>query len=821
MLKRLATGLLSLAVLSSPVLAQTPCNPADLAAAVDRYAKEPFSALTWRVLQGHGDPMLDQQYPGSDYWSQQDRWKKLAAEILPDASGLQNIGWNCRIGYPLNVLEKRMGSLGKEHPYVKQWLMAQEQVMRACASDSDAVAMPPPLEIDSAFANLQKLDRAYQEATIAFYRDKEKAVSLFRAIAQSTSPHRAAAAYNIANLLANAKQPDAARKEAEAILADPAMGSVHAITHELLGYIANQQDTAEGWTGIIERDVAILETPADKILADEDLKREYASALYDIDFAGVRAKDDDWWLGGTLPENPTISKALVDMSRKHPMVLWMMAGQSANQNYKMAPWSLIGTKWQDRMTDYMAKTLAVQPSASNLDGLALDMLQSLAAKPDDSTRAALWAKAKSSADAAAKSCGTAPETAAAGFLLGQATRLSAMAGKYGEAYEALAAVPFKTAAAYYDGALLHMGQYLAGEGNAQEARTLRDRLITPDVLAAIDPEQHSTERASFGSFLGLIAEDEAKWKDSLRLGADPTSNMLFNLLPTTTLWALTSDQSFAEADRALFARAAWTRDYALRRKVVDEYEDKLWSLNPEMKAIAEKAKADYPKVMGENLRLLTILRSPRHNILVSLPAGWNTQSLKPDSFTGIDSFDHNDKNWWCPLETDRQLGALRAQADAATGVPSTDAYNFDSLAAVYDEAQRAAVDKNRDSILKAHPMVKAVNWKEVAALSKMPSAPKKLTEAAIRWGKASKGGDGAPEALALAVKAARYGCNWHGGHASYSKPAQQLLQAKFKDTQWAKDTPYWFDCMRQEWDKDGNKVTTCKPATWPKQAPLK
>ena len=97
----------------------------------------------------------------------------------------------------------------------------------------------------------------------------------------------------------------------------------------------------------------------------------------------------------------------------------------------------------------------------------------------------------------------------------------------------------------------------------------------------------------------------------------------------------------------------------------------------------------------------------------------------------------------------------------------------------------------------------------------------KDSQSAIRWGKASKGDDGAPEALALAVKATRYGCNWHGSHESYSKAAQNLLQSKFKSTSWAAATPYWFSCMYEEWDKDGNRVPNCKPKRWEKQAPLK
>ena len=137
-------------------------------------------------------------------------------------------------------------------------------------------------------------------------------------------------------------------------------------------------------------------------------------------------------------------------------------------------------------------------------------------------------------------------------------------------------------------------------------------------------------------------------------------------------------------------------------------------------------------------------------------------------------------------------------------------------------ALRAPLAAKRDDVLKAHPMIKAVDWKELQALTHMAQGPERLSRAAIDWGKASKGKDGAPEALALAVRTTRYGCNWHGGHGAYSRPAQQLLATKFAGTEWQKQTPYWFDCRRTMWTKDfSDKVTTCEPMTWPKQAPLK
>jgi hypothetical protein len=819
MLKTFATSLLSLAVLAGPGLAQTACEPAALAGAVDRYAAQPFSALNWRVLQGLGDPMIEPAMAGGDSWTLKERWQKLAGEILPDSQDLQDVSWNCRIGYPLSVLEKRIDALGKDHPYVKQWLLAQEQVMRACASEQGEVMLPPPLEAEASFANRQAMDRAYQEASIAFYRDKEKAIPMFRAIGESNSQHRAAARYNVANLLANAKQPEAARKEAESILADASLSSVHSITRELIGFIANQEDSAEGWTRLIDGAVARLETPADTILASEELKREYAAALTDIDFVGIKQKDDDWWLDGTLPEDATISKSIVDASRRHPMALWMMAGQSANERFTLAPWSLAGTKWQARSAQQVGKALAIEPSGSKINGLARDMLTVLSAGPDD--RAAYWEKARAAMAAAEKSCGKAPETAAAGFLLAHAVRLSAQAGNLEEALEGLRAVPFKTARAYSMGALHSLTQYLAAQGKLEEARRLRDELVTAELLNSLSGEEDNVDRNRFAELLALIAEDMAKWQEAVLMRGDPASDIMFNFLPAKKLWELAGDTGFNAQQRALFARAAWTREYGLVRRVDGEKIEKMHELNPEIKAIAEKVKADYPGISPRNQRLLTILRSPAHNILVAMPGEWMTESIKPESFTEIDGWNPNDKNWWCPFEPDRQLLALRAQADDALGMPDADGFEMDRLADVHDPELRQALDLNRDKVLRAHPVMKSVNWKELRALAQMDQAPKRLTESAIRWARNSRGQDGAAEALALAVKATRYGCNWHGGHEKYSKAAQQMLVRRFEATPWQKQTPYWFNCRRTEWNADqSEKVTVCEPKSWPQQKPL-
>lgn len=818
---RLVIGFCALACFAGPVLSQTTCEPAKLAAAVDRYALEPFSARTWRMLKGLGDPMIEEGYRGGDYWTVTESWKKIATELAPDAKYLQQFDYSCRIGYPFEVLQQRISNLGKESKYLKQWLRVQDKVMEACTEpNSTDLTLPDPMEVQPALAKMQTEDRAYQEASTAFYRDKPKAIELFKAIGATDSPHRAAARYNVANLLANGKQLTEARAEAKSILADQSLASVHLITKELLGYIANLEDTAEGWTALIDGTIAIIEQPKNQVLKSEQSKAEYNTALYDIDFAGIGGKDDDWWLDGKLPEYPTISKAIVDASRKHPMALWMMAGQTADQAYRAGPWSLIGEQWKARMSTIIDKALDIEPAAKGMPQPALDMLLAEKALPDDSTRAKLWEEAHVAITAAESSCGDDAQTAAAGHLLAHAVRLSAMSGHAADAIAELEKIPFKTAAVYYDLTLLKLSEYLLGQGSLADARALRDRLLTPEFFANLPQSAKPAATDRFASFMGWIAEDEAHWKAALAMQSHKMSNLVLNFLPAKTLWAYADDPMFSGNERALLARTAWTRGYARGQTPSSEQTAKLHALNPVIKETADKVAADYPKANAVRQRLLTILRSPRFGVLVTAPGLWDGIEAHRTDFNELDGADPNDKNWWCAFDTDRQLGGLRAQFNEALGLGFYDQYGNDDLKQVYDQKTRDGIDATREIALKTHPMINAVDWKEITALAKAGSAPRTLSQSAIRWGKASKGSDGAPEALALAVKTTRYACRWQGRHGTYSKAARDLLQAKFKDTTWARQTPYWFDCMYEEWNKEGNKVPNCAAKTWPKQAPL-
>jgi hypothetical protein len=187
--KKIIAVLSALTMFSSSALAQETCDAGKLSALVDSYASNPFSARTWRVLNGLGDPMIEPSSSGSDTWVNQENWKKLVGGVLPAGQSIPEVGYDCRIGYPLQVLQSRVSTLGKENPYVLQWLKVQEKVLQVCSNPGTTdTALPEPMEVDPAHPTMQAEDRAYQEATVAFYADKPKAIDLFRAIANTDSP---------------------------------------------------------------------------------------------------------------------------------------------------------------------------------------------------------------------------------------------------------------------------------------------------------------------------------------------------------------------------------------------------------------------------------------------------------------------------------------------------------------------------------------------------------------------------------------------------------------------------------------------------------
>ena len=822
LIKRLILAVLVLVLVPTGGIAQDSCTRERLNAAIDAYAFDPFGVRAWRKMNGIGDPMIE---PGSVYddtWQQREDWKKLVGQIAPELTDIQEPGYECRIGYPLAVLKDRIAKFGANDPYLKRWFYGQASVVRACSSgQGHQVGLQSAEGLKPEQAELFKHDATYQAASVAFYTDKPKAIELFKAIGASNSPHRAAARYNVANLFANARNVSEARREVQSILADPSLASIHDITEQLDGYIANIEDTAEGWSGLIDRTVAILSSPKAEIEKSSDARKRYANALYDVGFLGMGAKQGDWWITNTLPENPTLSAALVDASRKHPMVLWMMTGQTVDQHFGKAPWTFVGERWRTWNASLIDRALALQPANSGISEPPRQALAALKVGLDDESRAALWREAQTAAAAARTSCGEAAETGALASLATHAVRSSAQSGQFEEIYKELPLLDIGDGRLYREVLLPKLFESILASGDVGQGRRLRDNLSIPKIVTQMVSSEESTTKEKYARFLEFVAEDRLQWLSAVQMQSEKLSSPIFNLLSANELRALSNVSGWTPQQQALLARAAWTRDYARGKAPGKRATDSMLALNPEIKKTVDAIKQEFPGIREDDLWTLTILRTPRFGIMVNSPDWTDPIEAPRGEFAAIDYFDHNDKNWWCPLQVDRNLAAVRVAFDEASGIHAASSYHADELKHLLEPDDLSRAAKLRDRALKSHPMVRTVNWNEVRQLSKTPSAPKALSLAAIAMAKSGRQPSAAAEALGRAVTVTRYGCNWHGPHGKYSKAAQELLKGKFPQSDWASKTPYWFDCMAMTWDEQYNRVPSCKPKVWPKQEPLR
>jgi hypothetical protein len=93
------------------------------------------------------------------------------------------------------------------------------------------------------------------------------------------------------------------------------------------------------------------------------------------------------------------------------------------------------------------------------------------------------------------------------------------------------------------------------------------------------------------------------------------------------------------------------------------------------------------------------------------------------------------------------------------------------------------------------PAEKAEGVREVQRLHDAGPAQSSLAPVVMGWAKAHPEDSRVPEALARLVRITRYGCRFGGGdhNGLVSKAAFDMLHAKYPDSTWARQTPYWFN----------------------------
>lgn len=145
--------------------------------------------------------------------------------------------------------------------------------------------------------------------------------------------------------------------------------------------------------------------------------------------------------------------------------------------------------------------------------------------------------------------------------------------------------------------------------------------------------------------------------------------------------------------------------------------------------------------------------------------------------TPLEQIDSYRDNWWCSFAEPGELDApnfLRFNK-----IPGITAGNdFGRLAAAVpldflDQGQQKTAEKE---------------WQRLTDLG---AAPNYFTRLVVGWAQKHQDDQRVPEALALAVRATRYGCTDEQS-SGLSKQAFQLLHRRYPDSSWAKKTPYWY-----------------------------
>ena len=277
----------------------------------------------------------------------------------------------------------------------------------------------------------------------------------------------------------------------------------------------------------------------------------------------------------------------------------------------------------------------------------------------------------------------------------------------------------------------------------------------------------------------------------LILDAD-AARVLSEHLPLAMLVEVALAPSLPELVRLHVAQAAWTRAAVLRdERAATQAAQALRALPGSLPAPLAADLGAYERAAPGAERAfaasLVMLRWPGLRPYVvggisrlSPPLPGVTSA--PAGLGGIDALR---QNWWCPPRP-------RPAPDARAGgrpLPWVHDYYREG---VTPRGGLALIDGGAAAspafLPEGQRRAAATEW---AALQALPTAPNHLAAQVLGWVRAHPRDARAAEALALAVRASRFGCV-DAATSALSRAAFQTLHAGHADTSWARQTKYWY-----------------------------
>lgn len=237
----------------------------------------------------------------------------------------------------------------------------------------------------------------------------------------------------------------------------------------------------------------------------------------------------------------------------------------------------------------------------------------------------------------------------------------------------------------------------------------------------------------------------AAWKDRAMFDAD-AALFLNERVPLSVLKQAAVNEQLPAHLRRMLVIATWTRAFVLKNTAIErEFAPLVAShTKADMLQFGTYAAATRP-VEREATALLAILRNPV--VQPYIEVGYGREDSTP---TEIDSIRGN---WWCGENHSDKSGI--------------------EFPTFLTGQQTAAAKTEKDQLIALGESATMLTKRVIEFATKNPTHPK------------------TPELLHLAVRSTRYGCT-DDNTGKASKQAFDILQTRYKNSTWTKQTPYWF-----------------------------
>jgi hypothetical protein len=629
----------------------------------------------------------------------------------------------------INTLRGRTEKYGNGSPELVAWAQAQDQVFSNCLQGE---TIPTPLSAN--VSTLARVDRNYQMAAAYFYAgDFPHAESAFAAIANDhDSPWSPLAQYLVARAY---------------------------IRQATVGHDDDSPDAAA---------LTNAELHLKQVLQNPKSGDLHPSAAALLDYVEVRLHPDQKLraLAQALMQNPAPDELAQDV-RDYTFLLDKLenerysqgaAGLQANRG-ELYP-KLAEIRRQDDLTDWI---LTFQLDDASARDHAYEKWQQ--------TNSAAWLIAAISK--------MPPGDARAGELIAAAETVQASAPAYASVTfhrfrlmtlggERAAALPLlNRLLAHEPGAMPRSAQNLFLALRTTYARDLGEFLK----YAARVPVE--TGYAGFGPFdASSFPPEGSLWFDSDGL------TVLNQQMTPATLTEVAESKVLPVYLRREVARGAWTRALLLGD------DQAALKLAPVLAALQPELRSGLHSFTGAST---TDARRFAGTLLILRFPGLRPYITSPERSTPTNRVDNLRENWWA-----RGSPCGWAWGQGSWDVPQTgpqpDTPPWPMLESPLTELYPAGTVPPPSFLSHAEVASAARDWARTRAL---PVASIVLGEEVLAWAKTHPEDKSVPEALALAIRAGHFGCadpdRW-----KVSKAAFDLLQQKYPESSWAKQTKYWY-----------------------------